>query len=51
MESEFFLMTATDVYDKVLDKVNENQLFIFENAFEEQLRRVLIRLTAQERKN
>ena len=37
MESEFFLMTATDVYDKVLDKVNENQLFIFENAFEEQL--------------
>lgn len=37
MESEFFLMTATDVYDKVLDEVNENQLFIFENAFEEQL--------------
>lgn len=37
VESEFFLVTATDVYDKVLDKVNENQLFIFENAFEEQL--------------
>jgi len=37
VESEFFLMTATDVYDKVLDKVDENQLFIFENAFEEQL--------------
>lgn len=36
-ESEFFLVTATDVYDKVLDKVNENQLFIFENAFENQL--------------
>lgn len=37
VESEFFLVTVTDVYDKVLDNVNENQLFIFENAFEEQL--------------
>ena len=37
IESEFLLVTATDIYDKVLDKVNENQLFIFENAFENQL--------------
>lgn len=36
-ESEFFLVTATDIYDKVLDNVNENQLFILENAFEEYL--------------